>query len=62
MKIQYVNGFVIAGAMAFSAMALAANHMNPEYRLGQIKIESPYTRSTAPGQKVAGGFMKIDLC
>ncbi|QWD65085.1 copper chaperone PCu(A)C [Polynucleobacter sp. MWH-UH2A] len=25
-----------------------------------IKIESAYTRATAPGQQVAGGFMKIE--
>ncbi|QWD63141.1 copper chaperone PCu(A)C [Polynucleobacter sp. MWH-UH25E] len=25
-----------------------------------IKIEGAYTRATAPGQQVAGGFMKID--
>lgn len=30
------------------------------YKVGQLKIENPYTRSTIPGQKVAGGFMKIE--
>ncbi len=60
MKIQHLNGFVTVWAMTFSVMTFAGNHMNSEYRLGQIKIESPYTRSTAPGQKVAGGFMRIE--
>ena len=38
-------------------LALSANAQNSQ--VGQIKIESAYTRATVPGQKVAGGFMKI---
>ena len=38
-------------------LALSANAQNAQ--VGQIKIESAYTRATVPGQKVAGGFMKI---
>jgi copper(I)-binding protein len=28
--------------------------------VGSIKIENGYTRATAPGQQVAGGFLKIE--
>lgn len=49
------------GLIAFSAIAFAHNDKkDQEYRLGQLKIENPYTRATAPGQKAAGGFMKIE--
>ena len=40
--------------LAFSGIAHAQ-----EAKVGNIKIEGAYTRSTVPGQKAAGGFMKI---
>ena len=41
--------------IAFGGSALA---QNPAFT--NIKIENAYTRATAPGQQVAGGFLKID--
>ena len=41
--------FISAGALA-----------DHKFKLGPLTIDHPYTRSTAPGQKVAGGFMKIE--
>lgn len=29
-------------------------------KVGSVEIENAYTRATVPGQKVAGGFMKIE--
>ena len=29
-------------------------------KVGNLQIENAYTRATAPGQQVAGGFMKIE--
>jgi len=46
--------FALAGiALSSSALAQSAS-------VGSIKIENAYTRATAPGQQVAGGFMKIE--
>ena len=29
-------------------------------KVGSLQIDNAYTRATAPGQQVAGGFMKIE--
>jgi copper(I)-binding protein len=44
---------IIGVAIAGSAIAQNAS-------VGSIKIENAYTRATAPGQQVAGGFLKIE--
>jgi copper(I)-binding protein len=41
--------------IAVSGLAVAQNAS-----VGSIKIEHAYTRATAPGQQVAGGFLKIE--
>lgn len=46
-------GFILV----FIAASAIADH---KFNLGQLTIDHPYARSTAPGQKVAGGFMKIE--
>jgi len=46
-------GFILV----FIAASAIADH---KFKLGQLIIDHPYTRSTVPGQKVAGGFMKIE--
>ncbi len=47
--------------IVFSTITLAqSNKKDQEHRIGQLKIENAYTRATAPGQKAAGGFMKIE--
>lgn len=61
MNINFLQAVTASALIAFSGYSLAHNDMkNPEYRLGQLKIENPYARATAPGQKAAGGFMKIE--
>jgi copper(I)-binding protein len=40
--------------------ALMAQSVSPAVSANAIKIENAYTRATAPGQQVAGGFMKIE--
>ena len=61
MSINFLQAVTASALIAFSGYSLAHNDMkNPEYRLGQLKIEYPYARATAPGQKAAGGFMKIE--
>ena len=49
-----VTMFAVMG-VAFSSSVIAQNAS-----VGPIKIENAYTRATAPGQQVAGGFMKIE--
>jgi copper(I)-binding protein len=44
---------IVATSLGFSVHA-------QEAKVGSIKIENAYTRSTVPGQQVAGGFMKIE--
>ena len=41
--------------IAFSGAAMGQNTS-----VGSIKVENAYTRATAPGQQVAGGFLKIE--
>lgn len=49
-----VTMFAVMG-IAFSGASYAQNAS-----VGAIKIENAYTRATAPGQQVAGGFLKIE--
>ena len=49
-----VTMFSVMG-IAFSGATYAQNAS-----VGAIKIENAYTRATAPGQQVAGGFLKIE--
>ena len=61
MNINFLQAVTASALIAFSSSTLAHNDMkSPEYRIGQLKIEHPYARATAPGQKAAGGFMKIE--
>ena len=46
-------GLMISGASMAQSVAKSVN-------TDAIKIENAYTRATAPGQQVAGGFMKIE--
>ncbi|QWD71024.1 copper chaperone PCu(A)C [Polynucleobacter sp. UB-Siik-W21] len=40
--------------------SLMAQDVSKTVSTNAIKIENAYTRATAPGQQVAGGFMKIE--
>ncbi|WP_114690392.1 copper chaperone PCu(A)C [Polynucleobacter necessarius] len=53
MKRNTLAVLLVTLSMGFSAQA-------QEIKAGAIKIENAYTRATAPGQQVAGGFMKIE--
>jgi copper(I)-binding protein len=53
MKRNTLALLVLALGFGFSVQA-------QEARVGSIKIEKAYTRSTVPGQMAAGGFMKIE--
>ncbi len=61
MNINFLKVLTASALIVFSGYSLAHNDMKiPEYRIGQLKIENPYARATVPGQKAAGGFMKIE--
>ena len=61
MNINFLKALTASALIVFSGYSLAHNDMkSPEYRIGQLKIENPYARATVPGQKAAGGFMKIE--
>ena len=53
MKRNTLALLVVVLGLSFSVQA-------QEARVGSIKIEKAYTRSTVPGQMAAGGFMKIE--
>ncbi len=55
MKAKVLVSMCAAIGILFSSAAIAQNAT-----VGAIKIENAYTRATAPGQQVAGGFMKIE--
>mgnify|MGYP003703826565 FL=1 len=51
---------VLATMCAAVGMALCGSVMAQNASVGSIKVENAYTRATAPGQQVAGGFLKIE--
>ncbi len=55
MKSKVLATMCVAIGIAFSGAAMAQNAA-----VGSIKVENAYTRATAPGQQVAGGFLKIE--
>ena len=55
MKSKLLVTMCVAMGIALSGTAIAQNAS-----VGSIKIENGYTRATAPGQQVAGGFLKIE--
>ena len=50
---------ILQVAILVGGIALAFSVAAQDAQVGKIKIEGAYTRTTVPGQKVAGGFMKI---
>ena len=59
-----MNTKQLVTTLAVAAMALSgvswAQSVSKTVTTNAIKIEDAYTRSTVPGQQVAGGFMKIE--
>jgi copper(I)-binding protein len=55
MKSNVLAAMYLVVGMTFSGFSQAQSAS-----VGSIKIENAYTRSTVPGQQVAGGFMKIE--
>jgi periplasmic copper chaperone A len=51
---------VLLTIFAAIGMVFTSASMAQSATVGSIKIENAYTRATAPGQEVAGGFMKIE--
>ena len=51
---------ILALTIAATTLGLGSSVHAQEAKVGNIKIENAYTRSTVPGQQVAGGFMKIE--
>lgn len=47
---------IAAALIAVASAKLAFAH---EYKVGNLLIDHPVARATAPGQKVGGGYMKI---
>lgn len=59
--LQTISTISTIALISFASIAFASSDKkNSEFRVGQIKVENPYTRATVAGQKVAGGFMKIE--
>jgi copper(I)-binding protein len=51
---------VLVKMYAAVGIALCGSVMAQNASVGSIKVENAYTRATAPGQQVAGGFLKIE--
>ena len=61
MNTKFLHAITASALIGFSGWSLAhSDAKGSDYRIGQLKIENPYARATAPGQKAAGGFMKIE--
>jgi periplasmic copper chaperone A len=52
-----LNSSLRAALLALPMLATSA--FAHDYKVGDLKIEHPWTRATPGGAKVAGGFMKI---
>ncbi|QWE17141.1 copper chaperone PCu(A)C [Polynucleobacter sp. AP-Nino-20-G2] len=51
---------IVIGLISISAAVFAVGAFAQNAKVGSVEIENAYTRATVPGQKVAGGFMKIE--
>lgn len=51
---------IVALTIVATTLGLGFSVHAQEAKVGSIRIENAYTRSTVPGQQVAGGFMKIE--
>lgn len=49
----------IAAAALVAASCIAGVALAHGYKIGALEIGHPWTRATAPGAKVGGGYMKI---
>jgi len=59
MKSTLLKALLITAGIVVSNLVLA-QAVTKTVTTNTIKIEDAYTRATAPGQQVAGGFMKIE--
>lgn len=50
---------MLATAAILAVSALAGTALAHGYKIGPLEIGHPWTRATAPGAKVAGGYMTI---
>ena len=58
---QFLFKVISVGLLGFSIQGVSvAQSVTKTVKTDAIKIENAYTRATAPGQQVAGGFMKIE--
>jgi copper(I)-binding protein len=58
---QFLVKVIATGVLGLAVSgASMAQGVTKTVKTDTIKIEGAYTRATAPGQQVAGGFMKID--
>ncbi|QKM64470.1 copper chaperone PCu(A)C [Polynucleobacter tropicus] len=58
---QFLVKVIASGVLGFAVLGISmAQGVTKTVKTDAIKIEGAYTRATAPGQQVAGGFMKID--
>ena len=59
MKSKFLIVLCAVVGLMFNGASMAQS-VAKSVKTDTIKIEGAYTRATAPGQQVAGGFMKID--
>ena len=58
---QFLVKVIATGVLGLALSGTSiAQGVTKTVKTDAIKIEGAYTRATAPGQQVAGGFMKID--
>ena len=55
-----MNGSSLFKAVLVATIGLSCTAYAEKVKVGSIEIEHAYTRATVPGQKVGGGFMKIE--
>jgi periplasmic copper chaperone A len=51
---------MLVAMFSIMGVVIASSAIAQNASVGSIKIENAYTRATAPGQQVAGGFLKIE--
>ncbi len=57
MFFKNINAFALSAALALSTLSSIATAQ--EYKIGDLIIDHPIARATAPGARVGGGYVKI---
>ncbi len=56
---RYSSSLKVLWAVVASTTLFSFNALAREFKVGDLKLDHPFSRATPPGAKAAGGFVKI---